>query len=383
MKKSKRVQLRGVHGKRVNMKFAACTTKEELATFKRVARRLVQCRLGNLPFFPQDIAYVQSYGRKVARKLELLGVSFDEQSGPSSEALLGPYLSRFIASKSGETERKLTDAARRLERFFGPTKDMREIVPTDVLSFRKWLIEKEHLAEQSTARRTLGYASQFMEAAVSDGVIGRNPFKGKDIPKAVCTNKDKWHYIDSAATVRLWNAIQTEEDQTRFVLLRFLGLRAPSEINALTWRDVDWTGLQMTIRSKKLRHNRNQGHRICPISHPDVLPVLQRAYEKRSADDSPIAPIITHTSLTKRVKQWVGAAGLELWPQLLINFRRSAVTDACEYLPSHVVAAYFGHCEEISNANYRMTIAAHAQAWAGATSVVHGKTPAVGEQGVA
>ena len=52
MSKSKRVQLRGVHGNRVNMKFPACTTKEEVGTFKRVAQRLVQSQLGNLGFFP-------------------------------------------------------------------------------------------------------------------------------------------------------------------------------------------------------------------------------------------------------------------------------------------------------------------------------------------
>lgn len=377
VKKAKRIQLRGVHGRRVNMKFSPCTTKEELATFKRVAKRLVQCRLGNLAFFPQDIAYIQSHGKMMAHKLGLLGVSFDEQTESSGDAALGPYLGRFIASKSGETERKLTDAARRMERFFGPSKDMRDIVPTDVLAFRKWLIEKESLAEHSTARRTLGYASQFMEAAVSDAIIGRNPFKSPDISKAVRTNLDRWHYIDCAATLRLWNAIQTEEDQVRFVLLRFLGLRAPSELNALTWTDVDWSCQTLTIRSQKMRQHRNQGHRICPISHQDVLPVLQKAYDNRMADDSPIVPVITHTSLTKRVKQWIGAAGLELWPQLLINFRRSAVTDACEYLPSHVVAAYFGHSEAISKANYRMTLASHAHACANAPSVLHGNASQV------
>lgn len=367
---SKRLQLRGVHGKRVNLKFPPCSTKADVATFKRVAQRLVQCQLGNMPFFPQDIEYVRTHGEKTVAKLRLLGVTFNEQPNKSDEVCLASYLSRFIASKSGETERKLTETARRLERFFGRTKDMRDIVLTDVHAFKKWLVEKEGLAEQSTARRVLGYASQFMEAAVSDGLIGRNPFNHKDVAKVVCTDKEKWHYIDGSATLRLWNAIQTEEDRVRFVLLRFLGLRAPSEINALTWKDVDWTLLLVTIRSTKLKHTKNQGRRLCPIAHPDVLAVLQAAYANRASEDSPIVPPITHTSLTKRVKQWIGAAGMKLWPKLLTNFRRSAVTDACDYLPSHVVAAYFGHSEAISKANYRMTIAKHANACADAPSVL-------------
>jgi integrase len=373
MTTSKRVQLRGVHGRRVNMKFPPGTTKEDVATFKRVARRLVQSRLANIEFLPQDVALIQAYGTRVANKLRRLGVSFEKQPEKTGENQLGNYLSRFIASKSGVSERKLNDAARRMERFFGRDKDIRQIDKTDALSFRKWLIEKEQLAESSTVRRTLGYSSQIMARAVEDGVIQKNPFQGKDVPKAACPDQSKWRYITPQETMRLWNVLQTEEDQVRFVLLRVLGLRAPSEINALTWADVDWEACQLRIYSPKLRHHKNNGRRNCPINHPDVLPILRRAYEKRMVSNASIVPPITHTSLTKRVKQWLGAAGLEVWPQLLVNFRRSAITDACGYLPSHVVAAYYGHSETISFANYRMTIATHAEACASAPSVLQEK----------
>jgi integrase len=356
------------------MKFPPCTTKEELGIFKRVAQRLVQCRMGNLALLPQDIAYVQSHGKRVMGKLCLLGVYFEEPSEKADEFQLGTYLSRVIASKTGETERKLNEAARRMERFFGRNKDMREIDKTDAESFMKWLIEAEGLAANSTARRTLGYASQVMNRAVADGLLLRNPFAGKDLPKAVCPDKQRWRLISSEETLRLWNVLQTEEDQVRFVLLRFLGLRAPSEMNELTWKDLDWGTLQLTVRSPKLRHHGKKGQRSCPITHPDVLPVLKRAYANREADDAPIVRPISHASLTRRVKQWLGAAGLGLWPQLLVNFRRSAVTDACNYLPSHVVASYYGHSEAISYFNYRMTAASHAEKLATAPTLLEGKT---------
>ena len=108
---------------------------------------------------------------------------------------------------------------------------------------------------------TLAYASQIMAGAFDDGIISRNPFSGKDFPKAVRPDLTKWKHISPEETLRIWNGIQTEEDQIRFVLLRYLGLRAPSEINAMTWKDVDWENLQLTIRSPKLRRNNNQGQR--------------------------------------------------------------------------------------------------------------------------
>jgi hypothetical protein len=68
-------------------------------------------------------------------------------------------------------------------------------------------------------------------------------------------------------------------------------------------------------------------------------------------------------------------AGLDVWPQLLVNFRRSAATDACSYLPSHVVSEYYGHSEAISYSNYRMTVATHAQACATAPSLIEDSIP--------
>lgn len=370
--KSKRVQIKGVHGKVCNLFFPPCSTKQDVAVFKTVARRMVQNCLGNLPFLPQDIAYVQSHGERVRKKLLLLGVSLDQPKENTGDFVLCGYLSRFTASKSGETERKLIDTARRLERFFGPAKDMRDITKTDAAHFRKWLIEKENLAEFSTARRTLGYASQIMEAAVDDGLLAKNPFKAKDMPKTVLTDQRRHHYIDQQQTAKLWNALQTDEDRVRFVLLRYLGLRAPSELDALMWKDVDWQKFQITIRSKKNEHHKNQAFRVCAISHPDVLPVLRNAFEQRQADDSPIVPRISGAALRRRVVRWLGRAGIEVWPQLFVNFRRSAVTDACTVLPSHVVAAYFGHSEAISMANYRMQTASHAEAFASAPSMLKG-----------
>lgn len=374
--KQRRLQLTGVHGKRVNMFFPASWTKQEVSVFKTCATRMIQCQAGNLPMQPQDLRYVQAHGELVKSKLVKLGIQFADEHQEPTDAVLSVFLSRYTASKRGATERKLIDVARRLERFFGPGKDMREITKLDAVSFRNWLIESEGLAESSTARRAIGYASQIMAAAVEEELIPKNPFKGKEIPKTVRTNKDRHHYINAEDTQKLWDAIKTQEDRIRFVLLRFLGLRAPSELNALTWRDVDWATGCVTIRASKTKHQKDQGVRRCPITHPTVNEVLRQAYTERSSDDSPIVPAISAPALRRRVIRWIGRAGLGLWPALMVNFRRSAVTDAHDLLPPHVVSAYFGHSEAISEANYTMRTAAHADAFAAATPLVNNEEAA-------
>jgi integrase len=367
--KSKRVQIKGVDGKRRNLVFPTCATKEEVRHFKTVAQRMVRCRIANTAFYPQDLEFIAVHGPSMQKKLALLGVTHDATSS-SNDATLCSYLSKYTSGACGESERKLIDVARRLEKFFGPRKDMREIQKTDAQRFWKWLVEKENLAENSTARRHIAYASQIMDSAVHDGILAKNPFKGRDLPKQVHTDQSKWHHIDAHQTLKLWNAIQDDEDRVRFVLLRFLGLRAPSEINALTWKDVNWTEQTITIRSKKLRHHKHGGVRVCPISWADVLPTLTAAYEGRASDDEPMVTSITGTALRRRAIQWLGRAGLDIWPQLFVNFRRSAITDAADQFPSHVVANWFGHSETIAKKHYRMETAAHAKAVSKAPSIL-------------
>lgn len=370
IQKAKRVQLIGVHGKKVNLGFPPTMTKAEVATFKVVARRMIQCQRANLPLQPQDVSYVRAHGAAIRSKMERLGLAFQDGAKPASDAALGPFLSRYTGTKRGESERKLIDAARRLERFYGPTKDMREITKTDAVSFQNWLIEHEKLAESSTVRRMIGYASQMMAAAIEEGLIAKNPFKGKELPKTVRTNRERHYHITPEQTKKLWDAIQTDDDRVRFVLLRYLGLRAPSELDALTWKDFDWESGTVTIRSKKTKHHKDQGYRQCPFRHCDVEPVLQAAYERRESDDSPVVPKISAPVLRKRAIKWIGRAGLDVWPQLFINFRRSAVTDAHDRLPSHVVSAYFGHSEAISEANYSMRTSAHVAAFSSSPSML-------------
>ena len=368
--KSRRLQLKGVDGQTVNLGFPGTVPAEEVRGFKNQAQRLVQCQRGNLHIPPKTVAWVESCGDDFRSKLKRLGIKWegDEDKEQSIKCQLGPFLSRYTSTKRGDTERKLINTARRLERFFGPKTDMRSITRLDAEAFWNWLLEHEQLAENSTARRSVGYAMQIFAAAEEEDLITKNPFKGRSIPKTVRTDPSKHHLIDADETQRIWAALDCDEDRLRFVLLRFLGLRAPTELDALRWKDFDWQSGMVTIRSKKTEHHKHQGIRKCPFIHPQVEPVVREAHAKRESDDEAVLPKISGPALRKRVLRWLGRPGLEQWPQLLVNFRRTAVTEALNDLPAHVAAAYFGHSEIIAAANYAMRTKEHAVAF-GASGV--------------
>ena len=69
--------------------------------------------------------------------------------------------------------------------------------------------------------------------------------------------------------------------------------------------------------------------------------------------------LVKRLSSTKMFNQILVNAGIKRWPKLFNNLRARAITDAVEFLPSHVVNSWFGNDEGISREFYRQTTEEH------------------------
>lgn len=356
----KRVQLIGLDGVKRNLKFPPTTPKADVAEFKLRAKRLIKSHRSGFAPCDADMRFMATCGEPIRKKLQLLGVVGDAGAG-DKEFRLGPFLSRVSELGTPTARRKKADVATKLQKYFGQDKDIRQITALEAQEFRKALAVRWKLCETSTVPRHIGYCSAMLQVAVEDGVIARNPFA--KISKVVKTNRAKWHYVTPEETQAIWENLENDEDRLRFVLLRYLGLRAPSEMNALSWDCFDWDAGTVLIKSQKLAHQKDGGFRRCPFSHPDILPLLQTAFGKRTSDKASVLPRISGPALARKVKRWLGRAGVSVWPQLLTNFRRSAATDARDHMPAHVAAGYFGHSDEIFRAHYGIHKPEHIKAF--------------------
>ena len=368
-KEQKRIQIQDVDGIKRNLRFSEFT-KSQRESWKAHAKRIVQCRRQQEPLLPSDERWLKARPTSDQKRLAVLGVlaaANPDKAAVEKEAhSLNALLDACIAAKSNHriaprTLAKWRRNADRVKRFFTvhrKRKDLRDITQDDAEAFYSWLIDVEGLAEGSTANRVVSDARSFFNRAVKQKLIECNPFLPAEecsIRYTVQANEDKWHDITQSEKSKIWSVLTEEVDQLRFLLMIRLGLRCPSELNELKWKDIDWQAGMVEIRSAKLKRYPKHYCRRCPITFPDLLPLLKSAYEKRRGDKANIVKPISNASLTKKVRGWLGRAGLEVWPDLLVNFRRTAITDACEIWPSHVVAAYFGHSEAISRKHYRMT----------------------------
>ena len=351
--KTKRLQIMGVDREKKNLKFPASTTKQELQIFKTVAQRMVRCQLSNTQMFPTDLEYLATAPENIRKKFQVLGVSFADQED-DQKYYLSNVSNEYIASKRGTTETKLLRTAKRLEKYFGRTRDVRTITKTDALKWFRWLVESEGLKETSTARRTAGYAREIFGVAVEDEILMKNVFASRDIPKNVQTDTNRWFDITEEIAQKIFSVLANDEERLVFLCLYRLGMRAPSELNTLRWDDVDFENKTVLIRSTKTKHDKYKGLRTCPIHFPDLLDAFENSHESRKPKAVKVFRKISNKNLRKKVIGWLGRAGVDPWEMLLTNFRRAAVTNASNIWPSHVVAAYFGHSEQISINNYRI-----------------------------
>ncbi len=352
---NRRISIQDVDGKRINIYLPVGTTKAAKEIFKAFAKKLIKHEQGNLELSDKDIKYLETFSTVYKEKLKKLGIKFKEEN--PEEYQLFNLVNVFNKAKdktddSEDNKGKYNLTGQRLIKKFGATKDIRDLTQEDGFDFWDYLVTECNQRRDGTARRINGYAHTIFNSAVKKKLIDISPFD--EVPKNSKPNHERHFEITPEITQKIWKYITNDEDKLRFVIMRFLGLRCPSELNLLQWNHFNFHDGMVKIHAPKNKKN-SKYIRWMPFTHPNVLPVVKRAFEKRNrgGDESIVTPL-DQTNLSYRVRRWIGAAGLEVWPNLLSNFRKTAVTEASRVLPSHVVCAYFGHSEKVSKENYRM-----------------------------
>ena len=370
---NRRVQIQGVDGVKRNLTMQDATRKDSVQNYKKKLKSLVMAKRLHDELPDQEMVWIGKQNNSTKRHLVKLGIIDNPNTTEEVQEELptiNDFVGQMISVESRKTtRRKLILTREMLNNFFtkkdeqgklitdGKLKRIDEVTKGDANRFRKHMIDKENglgLDERSTARRYIGYCKQIWNSAIEDELVTKNPFRQKKLPSQVKSNEEKQFYIDKKLSQRLYEVIPEGDYRLRFVLMRYAGLRSPSELNALQWCDIDFGKQEMTIRSPKLAHCDNKGIRTMPIPTP-VLFELNKAWVRAGEGVIKVLPRISHHTLTKTVKRWIKKINVECWPALLNNFRRSAVTDAHNGgMPSHILDTYFGHSEGVSKACYRM-----------------------------
>lgn len=278
---------------------------------------------------------------------------------------LGAFIDQYIngridAKPSTVTVWKITRD--NLIEHFGADRLLVEITKGDAERFRLFLIGKG-LGPNTVARR-LKFAGQFMRAAVDDGLIPANPFKGKG--GMVRGNRERMYFVSRAETAAVLDACTDDEFRLIVALSRYGGLRCPSETLALRWEHVDFERHRLIVPSPKTEHHHGKDMRLVPI-FPELLPYLTAALA--AAPDGAEYVVSRYRDVTvnlrSRLTKTIIRAGLAPWPKLFHNMRSTRQTELCEIWPSHVVAKWLGNSEAVADEFYLQVTDEHFRRAAG------------------
>jgi integrase len=208
--------------------------------------------------------------------------------------------------------------------------------------------------EKSTANKYIALVRSIFNFACEREYIAKNPFRHIRGLRVIGDSKRKL-YIPTKRVRQLLDKIPDIELQSVIVLVRWCGLRIPSEIRELRWRDVLWDKNRIVIRSPKTEHHAGMGARM-PKLFPTVRRYLKavRKLRPEAGPDDYVFRSAVRSNPYWLIYRHCRKRGIKLWPQLFINLRASCATDLAERYPSHVCQTWLGHTEQVANTYYRM-----------------------------
>ncbi len=316
---------------------------------------LETAKLTGTPIDRTTAAWVSAISDAIHEKLARVGLVEPRRSPTpeTADAALSVIVERYIKSRSKlkpNTLRNYETTKKLLLEHLGKDRPVRSIHAGHAKDYREWLVGKYAPA---TVSREIKRARQFFEYAKDCRLIDDNPFA--KVKAGSQKNTKRKAFVGKDAIERVLAACSDNDWRLVLVLARYAGLRIPSELERLTWSDVDWHGLRFTIRVPKKEHLDGHETRVVPI-FPEIEPYLRQAFDEAPEGSVYVLPRRFHSEgyVYAGVLRAVERASLTAWPKLLVNLRASRETELMVEYPEHVVHAWLGNSKEVAADHYLM-----------------------------
>lgn len=276
---------------------------------------------------------------------------------------LGQFCDEFLSSRDDvapATAIRDRQVVLLLKEKFGEERRLDSISVRDAEGWRRWLksegnkrdSSRSELAENTVRRRT-GVARQIFATAVRWDLITKNPFDG--LVASVKENLERRAFIPWGDCLKVIEQAPNSEWRALIAFIRLIGCRVPSELNGLTWADVDFVSRRVLIRSPKTKHHGGEHVMRSVPMFPELVPFLEELAESvgpgvnvpMSAPVFPMA-IDPRVNLRTHLARMIGRAGLSVWDKLFVNLRSSRETELLAVYPATDVCRWMGHSPAVA-----------------------------------
>ncbi len=336
------IEFKGLDGKRCRLRIGKILLADARAYKRHVEHLLNAKRLGQRP--PDEtIGWLGNVEDATRNKLAKFNLCKPVSASPTFDAMIADFLKRKRLEVKPSSIKRIEDTVRLLKLYMNTAVRVRKITTATARDWRGELL-KAKLSEASIRTATRNVKTIFNDA-IERGIIRKNPFK--PLPSASVAAK-KSRYITPAETTRLIDACPDWRWRLFIGLIRYAGLRCPSESHAVQWSDVDWERRTLTVRAPK-----TDTTRIVPI-RPELMALLNDGYSMASENGTSMIELPTNNR-HRQTRSIVAKAGVEPWNELFQHLRRCCRTQLLnERHPGHVVSRWMGHGEKVGDDHYTM-----------------------------
>jgi integrase len=269
------------------------------------------------------------------------------------------YIKTRGAGQSAETITIYRKSKKNLISCFGDV-DIRAVKAKDGREFWRWLIEEGNAKvkkgevkglSSNTAKQRLRFARAFFQQAIEDDIIEKNPFKVSGLTTSQTAAEKayvSWKVIDDVI-----KQCPTLEWKLLFTLVRTIPTRVPSEIEELTWADVDVEKNTLLIHSPKTR-TIGKSARLVPLLEP-LKSMLADAYAKAAFGEQYVFPTLRlNKNPATTAKKYVTKAKKEIWDNFFNSLRASAETDLMDEYGLRRACQWAGNSPATAMKNYAL-----------------------------
>lgn len=345
--KGPKIQLICRDGKRRPIYLGKKLSKRQAETVRSYIEKLAHAVESNTIPDRETSAWLGDVSERLYKKLVTCGLTSAREKIVSQT--VERLISDYVASRSGVAEATVarwTTVTNHLLAYFGKEKPLIEVTAGDADDFSEYLKSKR--TADNSRRRYLGIAKQFFTWAVRHKLIVENPFADQKTTVGDSDPKRQF-FVEDELSERILATCPDSEWRLIFALMRFGGLRCPTEVLGLRWEDMLWDKARFRIYSQKTDQTR-----YCPI-FPELMPYLRESFELASDGEEFVISKrhgMTHRGLIAQYKRILHFAAVDQYPKLFQNLRSTRQTELTRKHPVHVVCAWLGNSPKVALKHY-------------------------------
>ena len=320
----KTIQFVGADGKRRSIRLGKISVRDA-EKFKGRLENLVTASITGQSIDGDTARWIAERDQVMLDRLSSVGLIQGQQR---RNLTVAEWIDEYMQSRtdvSSRTVNNFQQAEGHIIRIPGEHKLLRDVTLGDGDDLWRSML---NCLGENTVRRHMGRAKQFMRAAHRRRLIESDPFA--DIKGCtVQADESRLFFVTREMADKVIDACPDVEWRLLFALVRFGGLRCPSEPLVLTWDCVHWDTNRFTVCKHKTKQ------RTIPL-FPEIRVHLEAAFDQAKEGERFVITRYrdTNANLRTQFNRIVEKAGLTPWKKPFTNCRSTRETELAERFAS-------------------------------------------------